>query len=119
MVGLGFVGGVLPKDAFPLPRAAEGVLKIVAERAHVAEDDAGGEDGKVFRPAAIRWADGPKQQPQNGGAGMAVRGDEGYALREAERVVEVEEVRTARFEVRVAEGQVYVAASKGHREVRG
>ena len=50
---------------------------------------------------------------------MAVRGDEGDALREAERVVEVEEVRTARLEVGVAEGQVYVAARKGHREVRG
>ena len=50
---------------------------------------------------------------------VRVRGGEGYALSEAERVVEVEEVRTARFEVRVAEGQVYVAARKGHREVRG
>ena len=27
------VHGVLPKDAFPLPRAAEGVLDIVAESA--------------------------------------------------------------------------------------
>ena len=53
------VHGVLPKDALPLPRAAEGVLNIVAERAYVAEDDTGGEDGKVRRPAAIRRADGP------------------------------------------------------------